>query len=164
MEYNDEYIQDLLYKMRKKRYNYFSRLKRTNVTTPAEMNNIFNRLGIFTKQGKVLSVEQFKEKYNRQINYKVSIMQDLLRPEFFKEKDKQFKVAISQMLSYMGNLKEAEKVDKMSLKEFRKNFYAGNYDNLKEHYETSKAFEYAETIASKSKFELTPEILDLLGE
>lgn len=147
----DNELEELMKKIRKKRYNYLARLKNYNSEITNQYLDIFQKTGLFDKDtGKLLSVKQFREKYLYNENYKVAIMRDILRPEFMKERDEKFRETVVTMLAMMGDEETSKMVENMSLKQFRTKFYKGEFDDIIEKYQTETAITAATSIATKN--------------
>ena len=132
--------------------------------------NVFKETGLFDKSGKIVTTSEFKDKFGINLNEGIEMLNDILKPTFFKDLNLLFKEKISEMLNNMGMEEEATEISDMGYREFSKKLRDGVWDNVVEQYKSYKEIEIAEK-GSKSedgsfdtlKKDLSNKILDLLG-
>lgn len=161
--YSDEEIKGFLGKLRDKRRRYLNR----NDYEAEQMKDIFAQTGLFKDNGKVVSVEEFKEKFGVHINYGVTMIKEKLDPNYIKNINKRYKENISTMLNMMGLEEESEKVEKMGYREFMRLDRAGTWDYVQEQYDSYDTISLAEEISgelnSEEKGTLSEETKKFLG-
>lgn len=162
-QYNDEEIKRLLGKLRDKRKRYLNRKD----YEAEQMKDIFAQTGLFKDNGKVISVNEFKEKFGIHINYGVAMIQEKLDPNYIKNVNKKYKANISTMLNMMGLEEEATKVERMGYREFMRLDQQGTWDYVQEQYDQYDTISLAEEISgeldSDKKDKLSKDVMEFLG-
>lgn len=161
--YSDEQIKNLLTKLRDKRRRYLNR----NDYEAQQMQDIFAQTGLFKQNGRIVSVEEFKEKMGVHINYGVAMIQEKLKPNYIRDVNKQFKENVAKMLNTMGLEEESEKVARMGYKEFMRLEKQGTWDYVQEQYDTydtiSLAEEISGVVSGNEKEHLSNAVMKFLG-
>ena len=166
MEYSkyedDNELKQLLDKFYKKEQRYINSPQR--IVKDNETLDLFEKV-VPKIDGKRMSVEQFKTRYEDKLHYKIAIMENMLDKNFLKNINKNYKDNIVTMLEKMGNFEEARNVEKMSLRKFIENANKGDYDNVKEMYKSQKEYYTAEQLLKNIEefYEIDDIDYDLLG-
>lgn len=146
MSITDKELQVLLNKLRDKRRRY---LNRRGYDAKA-MQDIFAQTGLFNEDtGRVVSVQEFKEKMGYHINYGVAMIQEKLQKDYVKKVTMQLKDNLVTMLNNMGLEEESEKVSKMGYREFTRLEEQGEWDYVVEKYDDYDTISLAETISGE---------------
>lgn len=160
----DNEIKKLLRKVKEKRDRY---VKYYNKSVE---ENVFKETGLFDKSGKIVDTSEFKDKFGINLNDGIEMLNEILKPTFFKDLNLLFKEKISEMLNNMGMEEEATKISDMGYREFSKKLRDGVWDNIAEQYKSYKEIEIAEKVSKSEdgsfnelKNSLSNKILDLLG-
>lgn len=161
--YSDEQIKNLLTKLRDKRRRYLNR----NDYEAQQMKDIFAQTGLFKQNGRIVSVEEFKEKMGGHINYGVAMIQEKLNPNYIRDINKKYKENIATMLNMMGLEEESEKVARMGYREFMRLDKQGTWDYVQEQYDTydtiSLAEEISGVVSGNEKEQLSKDVMQFLG-
>lgn len=161
--YSDEQIKTLLTKLRDKRRRYLNR----NDYEAQQMKDIFAQTGLFKQNGRIVSVEEFKEKMGVHINYGVAMIQEKLNPNYIRDINKKYKENIATMLNMMGLEEESEKVARMGYREFMRLDKQGTWDYVQEQYDTydtiSLAEEISGVVSGNEKEQLSKDVMQFLG-
>lgn len=161
--YSDEQIKTLLTKLRDKRRRYLNR----NDYEAQQMKDIFAQTGLFKQNGRIVSVEEFKEKMGVHINYGVAMIQEKLNPNYIRDINKKYKENIATMLNMMGLEEESEKVARMGYREFMRLDKQGTWDYVQEQYDTydtiSLAEEISGAVSGDEKEHLSKDVMKFLG-
>lgn len=162
-KYTDQEIKTMLGKLRDKRRRYLVR----NDYESKQMKDIFAQTGLFKENGRVVSVEEFKEKFGVHINYGVAMIEEKLQPNYIKNLNKKYKENISTMLNMMGLEEESEKVERMGYRKFMQLDKQGAWDYVQEQYDSYDTISLAEEISgeldTESKGELSEDVKKFLG-
>lgn len=145
-QYSDSEIQVLLNKLRDKRRRY---LNRRGYEAKA-MEDIFAQTGLFNeKNGKIVSVEEFKKKMGFHINYGIAMIEEKLDKGYIMKITKQLKDNLVVMLNNMGLEEESKKVAKMGYRKFVMLEESGEWDYVVEKYDDYDTTSLAETISGE---------------
>lgn len=162
-KYSDEEIKQMLGKLRDKRRRYVNRYDYES----KQMKDIFAQTGLFKSNGRVVSVEEFKEKFGTHINYGVAMIQEKLQPNYLKDINKRYKENVATMLNMMGLEEESKKVERMGYREFMRLDRQGTWDYVQEKYDSYDAISLAEEISGEfdadTKGELSEDVKKFLG-
>lgn len=162
-QYSDEEIKQLLGKLRDKRRRYLNRKD----YEAQQMKDIFAQTGLFKDNGKVLSVDEFKQKFGMHINYGVAMVEEKLDKDYIKNINKKYKQNIATMLNMMGLEEESAKVERMGYREFMRLDQQGTWDYVQEQYDQYDTISLAEEISgelsSEEKSKLSKETMEFLG-
>lgn len=161
--YTDSDIKNALAKLRDKRRRYVNRYDYES----KQMKDIFAQTGLFKENGRVVTVQEFKEKFGAHINYGMAMIQEKLDRNYLKNINKKYKENISTMLNMMGLEEESEKVERMGYREFMRLDRQGTWDYVQEQYDTYDIISLAEEISgefdTEQKGELSKEVKEFLG-
>lgn len=171
-QYTDEQIKQALAKIRDKRRRY---IKRKGYEAE-QMKDIFAKTGLFIQEKdadeiaenvRIVSVEEFKEKFGVHINYGMGMINKILEPDYVKKLNKSYKDNLVIMLNNMGLEEESKKVEEMGYREFMRLDRAGTWDYVQEQYDTYDQISLAEEISgeynSEEKQKLSKETMEFLG-
>lgn len=162
-KYTDEEIKTMLAKLRDKRRRYLNR----NDYESKQMKDIFAQTGLFKDNGRVVSVEEFKEKFGVHINYGVAMIEEKLDKNYIRNINKRYKENITTMLNMMGLEEESEKVERMSYRKFMQLDKEGTWDYVQEQYDNYDTISLAEEISgelsTEEKGQLSRDVMEFLG-
>lgn len=159
-DYTDADLKNLLRKFSVKRQNYRRRKQASLDLQLGE--DLFERSGLF-ENGRIISVDKLKQKYSNELHYKIAIMENMLDKDYIKNVNLRYKDNMVSMLNNMGEVEWAEEVENMSLRKFIQKVYQGEFDDVKERYDTSVAIDTAERMSRMGESAMTQEDMDFLG-
>lgn len=149
-----------LVRLAKKRANYYRYYK------GERDRDIFNYTGLFKENGRVVTAEEFTNKFGNKIEYGLAMLEKLLDRNYIRDVNERYKENVIAMLVGMGFEEQAMQVGAMSLREFMKEFNKGTWDNLKEtynDYETIRISEHFDKSLGLDAYEGIPERVLGLG-
>ena len=159
-DYTDADLKNLLRKFSVKRQNYRRRKQASLDLQLGE--DLFERSGLF-ENGRIISVDKLKQKYSNELHYKIAIMENMLDKDYIKNVNLRYKDNMVSMLNNMGEVEWAEEVENMSLRKFTQKVYQGEFDDVKERYDTSVAIDTAERMSRMGESAMSQEDMDFLG-
>lgn len=164
MKYSDEEIRTLLRKLRDKKRRYIrNEEKRSNVLLE-EMQTAFDKSSLFDDStGRIITLEEFKTKFAGAINYKMTIVKDMLRGNYISEIIKNYKKSIEEMAQRQGLDAIAKDIQQMGIREFTKRYRAGEFEKIQDDYEDRKEEARAKELTIKKGQKLSYEEKRLLG-
>lgn len=164
MTYSDEEIKTFLRKLRDKKRRYIKNEKDKSNVLLDEMKTAFDKSSLFDDMtGRIITLDEFKTKFAGAINYKITIIKDMLRRNYISDKIKIYKTNIVEMAERQGLDEIAKDIEQMSMRDFIKHYRAGEFEKIQDDYEERKEGARAKEVANKKGQELTYEEKRLLG-
>lgn len=164
MKYSDEEIRTLLRKLRDKKRRYIRNEEKHNNVLLDEMQTAFDKSSLFDDiTGRIITLEEFKTKFAGAINYKMTIVKDMLRRNYISEMVKNYKKSVEEMALRQGLDEIAEDIKQMTMKDFVKKYRAGEFEKIQDDYEDKKEKARATELTLKKGQELTYEEKRILG-
>lgn len=164
MKYSDEEIRTLLRKLRDKKRRYIRNEEKHNNVLLDEMQTAFDKSSLFDDiTGRIITLEEFKTKFAGAINYKMTIVKDMLRRNYISEMVKNYKKSVEEMALRQGLDEIAEDIKQMTMKDFVKKYRAGEFEKIQDDYEDKKEKARATELTIKKGQELTYEEKRILG-
>lgn len=164
MKYSDEEIRTLLRKLRDKKRRYIRNEEKNNNVLLDEMQTAFDKSSLFDDiTGRIITLDEFKTKFAGAINYKMTIVKDMLRRNYISEMVKTYKKSVEEMALRQGLDEIAEDIKQMTMKDFVKKYRAGEFEKIQDDYEDKKEKARATELTLKKGQELTYEEKRILG-
>lgn len=164
MKYSDEEIRTLLRKLRDKKRRYIRNEEKHNNVLLDEMQTAFDKSSLFDDiTGRIITLDEFKTKFAGAINYKMTIVKDMLRRNYISEMVKTYKKSVEEMALRQGLDEIAEDIKQMTMKDFVKRYRAGEFEKIQDDYEDKKEKARATELTLKKGQELTYEEKRILG-
>lgn len=164
MKYSDEEIKTLLRKLRDKKRRYIRNEEKHNNVLLEEMKTAFDKSSLFDDiTGRIITLDEFKTKFAGAINYKMTIIKDMLRRNYISDIIKNYKKSIEEMAQRQGLDEIAKDINQMSMREFVKKYRAGEFEKIQDDYEDKKEEARAKELTLKKGQELTYEEKRILG-
>lgn len=138
---SDLELQDLLTKFELK-------YKRAVNKSPKD-KTIYDTTGL-VKDGKVISVTEFKKIFKDKINYGITMLEERLDKNYMYKVNKQFKDNTSKMLYNMGLADYAERIKQMKVSDFLKLGVDEVWNFVSDVYKNTERTALAETVATGS--------------
>lgn len=150
--FTDKEIKEMLTKAHRKNQRYKKGLEQGGIYDFTHDKTVFDVSGIYDlDSGKRLTVNQFKEEYKYNLNYKLTIIKDMLSADYSRRLLRKYKDNLIRMAKTMGDNRTADEIEQLNTRDFRNKWKSKAYKHLKDKYETHQTMELIETLNDSGK-------------